>query len=390
MMKKNLTRKEFLRLALVASGGALLGACSSAAQPAQPAAPAIIVTSTPKPEPSATALPSPTPAASATPASSPTALPATLAPAASGARRPEIIRFYPQIPSRVVHAHQPGVWQGDQLDPNAIGRMLDHAITRLTGLNDASEAWQALFAPDERVGIKVNTIRNAIYWTHVPLVSAVTDRLVSAGLKPENLLVFDRDSDELEGAGFKLNKDGDGVRCYGSELRFKRLEQIGSYQVGISDLVYEVDALINMPILKTHSLAGITFGMKNHYGTFDSPGMYHYAEALVAGITGLNALPVIKERTRLVIGDALTACLRESPSWPYWNSAATGDSIFMSYDPVAHDAAALRYWSGLLKADGGDPRFAQKIAATWLAKGAELGLGAHDDSQIEYLEETLA
>lgn len=388
-MNKNLTRKEFLRLALVAGGGALLSACSKALQPTQPASPAVIVTSTPKSEASATALPTDPPAASPISASTPTALPATPAPLASGVRRPEIIRFYPQVSSRVVHTHLPGVWQGNQLDPNALGRMLDHSITRLTGLNDAGEAWKALFAPDERVGIKVNTIRNAIYWTHVPLVSAVTDRLLAAGLKPENILVFDRDSEELEGAGFKINRDGDGVRCYGSESRFQHLEQIGSHQVGISDLIYEVDALINMPILKSHSLSGITFAMKNHYGTFDSPALYHYPDSLVAGISGLNALPDIRDRTRLVIGDALTACLRESQNWPYWDSAQTGDSIFVSFDPVAHDAAALRYWSGLLEADGGNPYFAQMIAGLWLAKGAELGLGTHEEAHIEYLEETL-
>jgi hypothetical protein len=231
---------------------------------------------------------------------------------------------------------------------------------------------------------------NAIYWTHVPLVDAVTQRLVSAGLKPENILVYDRDTFELVGAGFQTNKDGPGVRCAGSEGRFSRLEKIGSYQVNLSELIYDVDALINMPVLKTHSLAGFTFGLKNHYGTFDAPGAYHGSQSLVEAVAGLSALPVIKDRTRLVIGDALTACLRESLSWPYWNSAQTGDSIFMSFDPVAHDAAGLEHFAGLLEADGGDTQFARKRSGEWLALAAELGVGTNDLSQIEILEEKLS
>lgn len=384
-MKTTLTRKEFLRLALVAGGGALLSACGIAAQPTAAAPEPLIVTSTPKPEPSATPLP---------PESTPTAAPATPTPAVPTASArtlpfPEVIRFYPQAPSRVVQAHLPGVWQGDRLEPDALGRMLDHSITALTGLNDSGEAWKALFAPGERVAIKVNTISTSIFWTHPPLVDAVTQRLVGAGLKPENILIFDRDADELEGAGYRLNRDGEGVRCDATGYRYNHFEKIGDYPVGISDLVYEVDALINMPVLKTHSMAGITFALKNHYGTFNSPQTFHSPQLLTEAIPGLNAIPAIRDRTRLVIGDALTACLRESPSYPYWNTAQTGDSIFMSFDSVALDTVALRHWSGLLEADGGDPRSAQAKAGLWLARGAELGLGANDFSQIELLEETL-
>ena len=388
-MKTTLTRKEFLRLALTTAGGAIISACTQQPDPTPTAAQSLIITSTPKPEPSTTQ-PQPTNAPTSAPLSTATSAPAAPTQPAGAVRRPEVIRFYPQVPSRVVHTSLPGVWQGDQLMPDALGRMLDHGITQLTGLNDAAAAWKALFAPEERVAIKVNTIMNAIYWTHVPLVDAVTQRLVSAGLKPENILVYDRDTFELVGAGFQTNKDGPGVRCAGSEGRFSRLEKIGSYQVNLSELIYDVDALINMPVLKTHSLAGFTFGLKNHYGTFDSPGAYHGSQSLVEAVAGLNALPVIKDRTRLVIGDALTACLRESLSWPYWNSAQTGDSIFMSFDPVAHDAAGLEHFAGLLEADGGDTQFARKRSGEWLALAAELGVGTNDLSQIEILEEKLS
>jgi len=82
---------------------------------------------------------------------------------------------------KVVQAHHAGAWEGETLVPGALRQMLDASFRELTGLNDAREAWAALFAPDERIAIKVNAFRNSVIWTHVPLVAAVSDALQEAG-----------------------------------------------------------------------------------------------------------------------------------------------------------------------------------------------------------------
>lgn len=43
-------------------------------------------------------------------------------------RQPEIIRFYPDGPSKVVHTHHVGVWDGDDLVPAAIRQMFEASI----------------------------------------------------------------------------------------------------------------------------------------------------------------------------------------------------------------------------------------------------------------------
>jgi ABC-type transport system substrate-binding protein len=140
-MKRSISRRQFLTLA---AAGALAAACSPAQPPAatppqrQDAEPA---TSTAAPASTATPAPTNTPApATAAPTSAP-----TVAPVAAG--RPEIIKFYPDIPSQVIQTHHAGVWQGDQLSPEALRQMLDASITKLTGLADAKSAWAALFNP---------------------------------------------------------------------------------------------------------------------------------------------------------------------------------------------------------------------------------------------------
>jgi hypothetical protein len=300
--------------------------------------------------------------------------------------RPAVMKFYPDTSSRVVHAHHRRVWAGDQLDPAALGEMLDSSIVKLTDLEDSRKAWAALFHKKEKIAIKVNTIRNALFWTHPPLVQAVTDRLQQAGVPAANIVIFDRAEDELEGAGYTLNNDGSGVRCMATARDYTEGYTLSGIAVKLSNIVLNCDALINMPLLKCHSLAGYTFGMKNHYGTFNSPETFHGTTRLVEAVAGLNALEPVQQKTRLIIGDMLTACLREERSWPYWATAEKGDSILMSFDPVAHDAVGLEYFIKLKEARGDKTDFARDRSGQWLARGRELGVGTDLADEREVIE----
>ena len=402
IVKHTLTRQLFLRslaagmISIVA--GPLVDACSTVVPPAAPTIPAPTATKaqaapTPLPatqpaaaalQPSAASQPSPTKAAPAftrptqeTPTPEKTAVPSVAQPTTRA------FRFDPSVKSRVVHTHLEGVWQGGQLAPQALAKMLDHGITRLTGLNDANEAWLALFKPQERIAIKVNTIDGSSYWTHAVLVKALTDRLAAAGIPAENLLVYDRMDDELMHAHFTINRDGPGVRCSGTNGRYSQKETVAGVKAGVSDLLSGVDALINLPLAKSHGMAGFSFAMKNHYGTINNPGSYHNGDKLVNGLAELNALPVIREKTRLVIGDILEACTSN------WNTAKRGDSLMMSFDPVAHDTAGLAYFASLQQAGGINPNFTNQRASQYLAKAAELGYGANNPDKIDLIEEKI-
>src|SRR5512141_1601820 len=275
-MSRSLSRRDFLRISTLGlgalTGGRLLSACN------------------PAPTPTATAvLPTATIAATR-----PSVIP-----------NPEIFQFYPTTSSKVIHSHHAGAWAGEKLIPAALREMVDDSITNLTGLVDAKEAWAALFKPAERIAIKVNAFRNSTIWTHVPLVQAVTDSLVEAGHPAEQIVIYDTTSNELKTAGFTLNQDGPGVRCYGTDNRYEKGWKVGNVDVELSSVLLECDALINMPVLKSHMIAAMTYSLKNHFGTVSNPGGLH--GSIDAKIDGLNALPEIKEKTRLIVGDALEA-----------------------------------------------------------------------------------
>ena len=358
---RGISRRDFLK---VAAAAGLLAACS----PAQPPAPT--PTSAPPP-PTPTSAPAPAPTATPAPA------------AASSVRRPDVIKFYPAVPSKVIRARHSGVWSGETLEPKAIRQMLDASITKLTGLNDAKEAWAALFKPTEKIAIKVNAFRNSLIFTHVPLVTAVADSLVEAGVPAEQIVVFDYMTSELKTAGFALNQDGPGVRCYGTEMAYTKGWKVNKVNTQLSNILLDSDALINIPVLKAHMISGITFAMKNHFGTVSNPESLH---SVAATIPGLNALPEIKDRTRLVIGDVLQANVKYGYSWPYWKADYTGDSILMSFDPVAHDTVGFQMLTQLLTDKGGDPKAYTAMSTPCLEGAAKAGLGAYDPANFELTE----
>ncbi len=298
-------------------------------------------------------------------------------------RRPEVLKFYPDVPSQVVQTHHAGAWDGEQLSPNAIRQMLDASMTQLTGLNDAREAWASLFAPGERIAIKVNTFRNSLIWTHVPLVTAVTDSLQEAGVPAEQIIIFDYDTSELEEGGFQVNRDGPGVRCYGTDKDYAKGWKVSEVDTELSNVLLGCNALINMPVLKSHMITGFTFAMKNHYGTVKRPESLH--SGIGAAMAELNALPEIKDRTRLVIGDVLTACLKYKSSFPYWDADYKGDSILVSFDPLAHDVVGLQMLTQLITESGGKSDN-MMMAMSCIKSGAKWKLGASDPKDMELVE----
>lgn len=372
LMKQNRTdknspgmsRRRFLGLA----AASLVTSCRSARQP-------VAAPTSPPPAATPTAIPAP----AATPTSPPAA-------AAAPAGPPDVLKFYPDVPSRVVQTHHTGVWNGDQLSPQAIRQMLDASITRLTGLNDAREAWSALFRPTEKVAIKINAFQNSTIWTHAPLVRAVVDSLQDAGLAADQIFIYDHLS-MLKEAGYEVNKDGPGVRCF-EETDFTGEWAVADRNVRLSSTLQSCDALINMPVLKSHMISGLTFAMKNHFGTVESPGSLH--TPIDQCIAGLNALPAIKDRSRLIIGDVLEANLRYTSSWPYWKPDWKGDSILMSFDPVAHDTVGMQILEQLQTENEAvlSPALREK-ATSYLKIAAELGLGSDDLKNIEVMEASI-
>lgn len=313
-------------------------------------------------------------------------LPGCSTPAAPTPRlsREDVVKFHPDAPSKVVQAYHAGVWDGEELVPEIIHQMLDVSITTLTGLDDAREAWSILFSPDERIAIKVNTLFSQDC-THLTLVMAIVQSLQDVGIPAEQIVIFDARTSDLRNAGYPVNEDGPGVRCHGANYTVGWT--LADTDIGLSGVLLDCDALINVPILTGIVFfgAGISFAMKNHFGTFDKPQQFH-GDRFLLGVTEVNALPPIKERTRLVIGDILTAGAYRSH---YGRLVVGGNKLLMSFDPVALDTIGTQIAADAYAAEGSDSTVVATQAAPWLARAAELGLGTDDPETIDLMEVSL-
>jgi uncharacterized protein (DUF362 family) len=264
-------------------------------------------------------------------------------------------------------------------------KMLDAGLQRLTGASEAAAAWRSFFRPSDRVGIKVNALGLA---THPAVVDAVLAGLLLAGVPARNIIIWDRFDSELAAAGFKLNKSAGGVQCRGTDA-----ERIGSgYQKAVetsgrigscfSRIVAEgVDALVCVPVLKDHNLAGVSLGMKNFYGAIHNPNKYHTynCDPFVADVV---AHRFISPKWRLTVVDGTRAQYNAGPArhpsfaWPFGGLIVGGD--FVAVDAVAADLLGSHRRSKGLKSLAEDGR-----PPTHIATAAARGLGVADLRVIE-------
>ena len=277
-------------------------------------------------------------------------------------------------------------------DPTSIRPMVEQMMCALTGEKKAQDAWASLFKPDQRVGIKVNCLFPPVTTTP-PLADYVAQCLVQAGLKPSNIIVWDRDDSGMRRAGFTIAKDPQAVRCMGTESRFRRNQaterysdkmKAGPVDTWLSRIVTdEIDALINMPVLKHHSIAGITASMKNHLGTVPNPNALHRDNCLY--LADLSMLEPIRTKTRLILLDATKAQYDRGPGhspqfvWPY-------SGLMASLDSVAIDRVAAMEIKAKRNASGRPGEIRPR--PRHIDRAAELGLGQGDPGKIEVVRLT--
>ena len=287
--------------------------------------------------------------------------------------------------------------------PEVVRQMVDRAVRELTGKDALGEAWRQFVSPEDVVGIKVTTAGGATLSTQPCVVKAIVAGLVAAGVKENRIIIWERFSRGLPQCGYTLNDSDEGVRCYGTDKGLydpsqkRKADQwrellkpyYTSEATPVADreaqfsriLTDEITALINVPVIKDHLLAGMTCAMKNHYGSILTPAILHpnYCDPYIAE---LNATEPIRGKTRLVVVDGLRSVYRGGPrATAKWLWRPNG--ILASTDPVAVDATALRLLEAKRQEVGMDPIGDR---ARHVATAARIGLGTNDPARIEVRE----
>jgi len=220
--------------------------------------------------------------------------------------------------------------------------------------------------------------------THPDVVVAVAEMCLAAGAR--SVRVFDRTCNEprrcYTSSGIqeaverfaKKNRAEDALRIYHVEDRkFVRTAIPGALALKEWDLyrdALEADKVVNVPIAKHHTLAGITLGLKNMMGVMGgNRGQIHFrlSECLVD----------IHRRVppRLTVIDAGRVLLRNGPSGGNLADVKVFGRAFASADVVAADVVAAEKIFGLKPED-----------VSHIRKALDSGLGISSPAQVRLLE----
>ena len=275
------------------------------------------------------------------------------------------------------------------IDSHRMQSLLDRAMQALFDRDNPIETWKKLVHPGETVGLKVNALGGRGFSSSPQLVEAICERLQEVGIKANDIVVWDRDSDELEHSGFHVWTGGNRVQCFGTDRVDYEQELVTHGSVGSrlsKILTQRCNVLINVPVLKDHDGAGVSIALKNMYGVIHNPNKYH-PNGCNPYIADLNMVPEIRTRMRLTICDATTASYEGGPGYKpeySWKNNA----LIVSQDPVALDYTGWqiierkRTEKGLktLEGDGRAPHY---IAT---AADAQHRLGTNDPRRIAVVE----
>lgn len=284
--------------------------------------------------------------------------------------------------SRVVVATDKAVFSNGTVNKSVLGKMLGSSMAKLTDTKSGAAAWKKLFSPKDVVGIKVNCLFGPGVSTRPDVVAVVIENLKSAGVKEDNIIVWDRSTSDLIKCGFIPNA-GKGVKVFADDDKWGPEIEQGAFKGKISTVLSEkVTAFINMPVLKTHGITGISCCLKNHYGSFNNPGSHHRNHCTPA-IADFSSIPMVKEKARLVVVDAIRPQhsggpgLQDKDQFNYY-------SIMVGFDPVAVDYHGVGIIQAELAKTGKQPIPDSKLI--WLAAAQERGVGTCDPGKIEVMK----
>lgn len=274
-----------------------------------------------------------------------------------------------------------------QVDQTAAADFISRAMIKITNASSPTAAWKSLFSPGETVGIKLSCLPGLPLSSSKGIVMAIVDGLLSIGIKEENIYIWDRTGRELENAGFKISRLGlniVGTDYFTNGGYSPNIEISGSVGTCFSKIMEKVDALISVPVLKDHDIAGVSIGMKNFYGAIHNPNKFH-GNRCDPYVGDLCNHPLIKNKWRLTVCDASRVQIHNGPAFSPKYAWEYG-GLLVSCDPVALDYVGWQIIEEKRKKLGLKSLAMENREPTYIMSAAKLKLGNADMKNITKIE----
>lgn len=301
-------------------------------------------------------------------------------------------------------------------NPAVVRRMVDNLVCAATGKPTPAAAWASLVKASDRVGIKVAASGGAVSGTHPAVVKAIAAGLISAGVQPSNIIVWDRNLADLLAAGYSRNDPLYRLRWVDTATGYDKKSQVTAPVIGrliwgdsafgdrtssrmedilaggeqLSSTSYyakvlsqEVNKVVNVPSLTDSFLTGVNGALAN----MTLPNLDNWRRFTRSPDFGdpylaeIYADAMIHDKVVLTILDALVLQYAGGP-FPNPGFLTEHHTIFVSRDPVAVDATAVR----LLNENRILSRLPSLDKMTlWLQSASAINLGKNSEEDIELI-----
>lgn len=275
--------------------------------------------------------------------------------------------------------------------------MVHEAVCLLSGAASREAAWRTYLKPEDIVGVKLSCLAPPMV-PHPAMADAVAEGAALVGIPANHVIAFDKEDRDLERSGFTINKGGSDVQCYGT------VGPPGSGNPGYEDrqsfrrdtayhlsrvVSRQCTAIVNVPVFKDHSYAGMTGALKNHFGCIDNPNEFHKKNNCCPAIVDVGHDQHIRGKQRLILCDARAVQYEGGPSFQPQHLQAYY-AIIAAVDPVAMDTMAMQLLDVCRQSRGLPKLQDRENKPIHIAEGARQGLGTNDISRIEVVAKELA
>lgn len=297
-------------------------------------------------------------------------------------------------PGRVVKVTKPGSLQKNQLFPNAddAKAMLERAMAELTGKSTLVEAMKLFVHKDDKVCVKPNGIALRNMSTNKELVLPILEAMIAGGVPAGNITVLEQYPSFLAGTRITAQNVPAGVKVVthnneDATMAYRMIPGTGVQTKFVRTLT-ESTALIDIALVKDHSICGYTGALKNMtHGCTINPEDFHLHHA-APQIALLAAQDVLKSRLRLCVIDAFKVMAHGGPLDKLPQYRFPYEAVMVGTDPVALDTVGWGIVEAFRKKNRLRTLTEEGRAPSYIKAAADLGLGIDDLALIQLKEIT--
>lgn len=265
------------------------------------------------------------------------------------------------FPGRVIETFHERAVVSRRVSADAVRDMVARGMTSLTGDTRPQDAWARFFDKTDVVAIKVNPSGTPQTTTQIVLLREVIRSLNAAGVANSRIIVYDRNSNQLEVNGYhalvppgvrvigldqEWMADGEAHGGYDREV-FCEMDCFGERETRsyLGKIIStEVTKIVNLPVMKEHNASGVTGCLKNlAYGSYNNVARTHVPPKTFTSpiIAVMCASPLVRSKAVLHIMDGIRAVYHSGPF--AWNTDFTWEAktLLFGTDPVAVDRIEL-------------------------------------------------